>query len=533
MADYAVKVKNVGLMVAEHGYDVTIICTSDAQQAAFWQARLEAGRGTVVAAGGAVVAVDEDWPGGAGNFLGTLYAWRKACLRHKELTGKSLAEELQAGASMAIFHTAGKGTRMAPLPGAENNNKPGVRLAAPGAPSILESVIRQTGAYAKSRKGRLSVFWGDQVFVPSVPVEYEPRYHVDIVCGLGPLPDAEEWARRGLEKYGLIAARADASVVMQLEKVTHEKASAQLAGMEGVVSVGTSLGSFSLSSHFLEALENGFSKELDAKDGKMDTDPHMWMAMTLDEDNYARLAVEKDLFNEAGARAHHQRVTALVGAFDTSAGGLAGLFGAVNVGLGLSWWDYGLLKMYARNSLLLTEDTEDATLARAFFGIPEDGRVGAGSALAACQVDAASVASATSASSGSITGSALCNVCTTELHADRAVLVNVCAKRISAAKGAIAYNIVDDSEDGLTLAEDEVRVGVFTLDAARPYFEMRSNVAEIDGGKAFKDRVCGNAMSFQEVYDVNFGVDVSACGAAAAAAFAALQRSIAPSSQQC
>ena len=30
-----------------------------------------------------------------------------------------------AGKSVAIYHTAGKGTRLAPLPGAENNNKPG------------------------------------------------------------------------------------------------------------------------------------------------------------------------------------------------------------------------------------------------------------------------------------------------------------------------------------------------------------------------------------------------------------------------
>ena len=28
----------------------------------------------------------------------------------------------------ALYHTAGKGTRLAPLPGAENNNKPGVKL---------------------------------------------------------------------------------------------------------------------------------------------------------------------------------------------------------------------------------------------------------------------------------------------------------------------------------------------------------------------------------------------------------------------
>ena len=30
--------------------------------------------------------------------------------------------------TVAIYHTAGKGTRLAPLPGAENNNKPGVKL---------------------------------------------------------------------------------------------------------------------------------------------------------------------------------------------------------------------------------------------------------------------------------------------------------------------------------------------------------------------------------------------------------------------
>ena len=31
--------------------------------------------------------------------------------------------------------------------------------------TILEAVIKQTGVYAPSRRGRLSVFWGDQVRV--------------------------------------------------------------------------------------------------------------------------------------------------------------------------------------------------------------------------------------------------------------------------------------------------------------------------------------------------------------------------------
>lgn len=519
MAAYDVKLANVGIMQAERGYDVTIVCCSDEQQAAFWQAQLEQAKGSVIPAASSVVAVDEDWDGGAGNFLGTLYAWRKACLKHKELTGNDLAAELQAGASVALFHTAGKGTRLAPLPGAENNNKPGVKLPAPGCPSILECVIRQTGAFASSRKGRLSVYWGDQVFVPSVAVEYSSDYHADILCALGPMPSAEDWAARSLEKYGLIASRDDSSVAMMLEKVTHAKATEQLAALTGVDRVGTSLGSFSLSAAFLGALDAGFAPELDAKKGKMDSDPHVWMPMTLGEEDYTKLMLEKGLFDDAGAKAHHARVAGIVGAFGPTTGGLKGMFGSVNVGPEFSWFDYGLLALYSKNGLLLTEDSDDARLARCFFSIPDGARVSSCCSLGSCQVDGVSVAFGSTAASGSVTASAIAGVCTGELTAAGAVLVNVCAKKILAAKGSVAYNVVDHSEEGITLGENEVRVGVFTLDKDRPYFEMRSNVAEIDGGKVFKDRVCGNAMSFSEVYDLNHGVDVTACGAAAKAAF--------------
>lgn len=517
------KVANVGLMTAERGYEVTIVCTSDAQQAAFWQQRLEGAKGTVVPAASAVVAVDEDWPGGAGNFLGTLYAWRKACAKHKELTGRDLAEELRNGASIALFHTAGKGTRMAPLPGGENNNKPGVRLPAPGAPSILESVIRQTGAYAQSRKSRLSVFWGDQVFVPSVGAEYTPQHHADIMCGLGPMPSAEEWAAKSMDKYGLIAADSGANVLMQLEKVTHEQATAQLAGKEGFDRVGTSLGSFSLSAALLTALDSEFAPELGSKAGKMDSDPHLWMAMTLAEESYMRLMIQKKLFGEEDANAHHRRVTSFLEKFEASeaakASGLTGRFGAVNVGTEQSWWDYGLLQLYVQNALLLTKDTEDAMLARLFFGVAEAPRQPTDSSMGECQVDPLSVVTNSRVASGSVAGSCVAHVCAKELRAEGAVLMNVCARKIVAGKGAVAYNVVDSSEEGLVLAENEVRVGVFTLDQAQPYVEMKSNVVEIDGGKVFKDKVCGNKYSFQEVYDHNHGVDVIACAAKATAAF--------------
>ncbi len=76
-----------------------------------------------------VLAVSEDWSSssGAGNGLGTLYAFQKACRVAKDKFGVDLASELMEGkVSAALYHTAGKGTGLAPLPASENNNKPGV-----------------------------------------------------------------------------------------------------------------------------------------------------------------------------------------------------------------------------------------------------------------------------------------------------------------------------------------------------------------------------------------------------------------------
>ncbi len=113
-------------------YDVTIVCTTDDYQAEFWMSKLKTSSSSGDGESGPfplVVAVSEDWtdPSGAGNGLGTLYAWQKACLYAQEHFQVDLATQLSDGSiSAALYHTAGKGTRLAPLPASENNNKPGV-----------------------------------------------------------------------------------------------------------------------------------------------------------------------------------------------------------------------------------------------------------------------------------------------------------------------------------------------------------------------------------------------------------------------
>ena len=76
------------MTLPKNRFDVTIICTTDDHQAEFWMSKLS----DAVKGGGngekkdgddsqfpLVIAVSEDWGGsGAGNGLGTLYAWKKA-----------------------------------------------------------------------------------------------------------------------------------------------------------------------------------------------------------------------------------------------------------------------------------------------------------------------------------------------------------------------------------------------------------------------------------------------------------------------
>ena len=116
--------------------DVTIVCTTDDHQAAYWTKRLSEGVCHSPSSTSAddsspfplVLAVSEDWSaGGAGNGLGTLHAYTKAAKVAKDRHGVDLDTQLREGKiSAALCHTAGKGTRLAPLPASENNNKPGV-----------------------------------------------------------------------------------------------------------------------------------------------------------------------------------------------------------------------------------------------------------------------------------------------------------------------------------------------------------------------------------------------------------------------
>jgi hypothetical protein len=128
-----------------------------------------------------------------------------------------------------------------------------------------------------------------------------------------------------------------------------------LSGLGTISAVGPSLGSFSVSSSMLVALLQEFSAELEHRKGKLDSDPHLWMPMTLQKADYLHLMSQKGI-KEGDAGTHFDRIQTMLARFNSDAANSAmGLFGAVDVGLDICWWDYGLLKLYQRNVLLISE----------------------------------------------------------------------------------------------------------------------------------------------------------------------------------
>ena len=508
-------------ILAVESFTYIVVCCTDASQAQYWTERLESVH-SIVHRGKVICTHEADWNGNAGNGLGTLYAFECAQQIAQDKFQINLQEEMANGASIGLYHIAGKGTRLAPLPGSEINNKPGVQL--PGILqvngvatniSILEAVIKQTGIYAASRPGRLSVFWGDQIFVPSISSSYTPTHEIDIMCTLRSMPSAEEWAAEGLDKYGLIAVNAQGNAA-QVEKVSHATATELLKdGVGTVVSVGTSLGSFSVSTMFILAMMEEYKVELAAKAGSLDTDPHFWMPLTLSRSSYLSIMQQKGV-EEAKAAQQFDRMAAFA---TRLAGGTGGegkegaegnaeskgsasglrLFGAVDVGRDSYWWDYGQLRLYYQNNILATHPSEEASALRQFLGLSDSNRV-VDSTMDGedMTVDDVSCVLSCSSQHGSVVASCLSNVSAVTLNVENSLLVNVTAKKITA-KGSLLYNVVDDSEEGIVLGEGQARADVLI---AGERVVLLCDI-EHDGRVSWKTILPNNSMSFETVWKKN------------------------------
>ena len=480
----------------DEGMDIVIISTSCPKQAAYWQQRLEETRGTVCSRHAEIIVIHEDWPGGAGNALGTFYAFQKA----SEQSGIDLLERQAEGAALAIYHTAGKGTRLAPLAGSEGNNKSGVKL--PGllesstetrVMTILEAVIKQTGIYASSRKGRLSVFWGDQIFVPSTPLPYTADHEADILARIGPSPTAQDWEEHRLQSYGILAIDQKGHA-QQIEKIDFQsyRQLREEKKLHADGGLGISLGSFSLSSLLLSELLALFSEELKKRAGKLDSDPHLWMPLTLDLDTYREVMKRKGC-SPQWSEAHWNRMQCLKDKLG------AKLLGVVDIGIDSYWWDYGQIRHYQNNVLKMTGIGDESSAMRRFFNCERPTHFL--EAPISIQMDGSSRMLRCEIGEGSIRNSILVGVTADKVEVEDSILIDTVAPSIRC-KDCLLYNVID--EDPIALEEHTVRADVVMPDKRHLSFYTKR---DRDGSADWSQVIAPNALSYEELHQLNSEID--------------------------
>jgi hypothetical protein len=431
-----------------------------------------------------ILVVTERWgnPQGAGNGLGTLYAYSEARRLARARFGCDLSDELEKGKTIAIYHTAGKGIRLFPLPLVEGC-KSKVKLPSNFGRShdhfetILEVVLRSSKLFAPSNKGRLLVFWADQLFLPS-QVPLPPSTHISLFSQNGKVPEARRWIQEGWHHYGLIGtdSRGRARQFEKLSPELFQKFSPFFAN-----GFAKSLGCFSLSKELLEALLEEFAEELAAKRAHLDTDHHFWMPLSCDEATYSAVV------HEEGALAHFHRMERFRVNFEKKF--TTPLFGSQDIGSASLFLDYGNLSRFYHNVLSLPADNDLGSILRRFYGLPnprpQSGRL---------FIDSESIVIGSNIREGVISKSVVIGLDAEKVDLHESVVMTSVVHSLSAKK-ALVYSV--DEPGSLKMAEGTLRADLY---CGENYLKLCDRI-ENHPKEEWNRRLPGNPYSWEELYD--------------------------------
>jgi hypothetical protein len=343
------------------GFDVVIIVSSD-NNYKYWEWRLRKTRSQILPKKTKIIYVEEKWNNkdGAGQLLGTLNAFNLADRK------ESLKEMLKKGKSIAIYHTAGKGKRMAPLCGTEKNNKPAIKvpksIAIDGKNKLfssLEAAIYSTQIFAETRGGRISVFWGDQIIIPGGSCKIETKLPIEI---FGIKKEVTPFSKNNWDKnwksYGILIPD-DRNNFSQREKLTWKQISSSSFAKNKKKFLLQSIGCFSVNLDVIILLLYEFKNEIRTKIQKLDTDPHLWMPLTCNLEQYLKYG---------GTKKNWQRINKFKKDYENKIKTNL-LVGAKGLGSETLWCDYGNLAVYYQNIIKILENTKEAKIQRQFFEI--------------------------------------------------------------------------------------------------------------------------------------------------------------------
>ncbi len=467
--------------------EILIITTNSIAQGAFWHRHFDLLSQSFPSRDQMILIIYEDWNGGAGNGLGSLYCYQKARTAALKKYQIDILDKQKQGASVVMYHTAGQGTRLAPLTCSEHNNKSAVKLPGIIANSsiytILDAIIKQTSQYIPHKEGRFSVFWGDQVFLPAKTLSSSFNHHACLLSRSLAMPSEKEWVDLHFDAYGLIASNGNNEPHI-LDKCSYPAVLKLIQEKKICIEngIGQSLGSFSLSFPLTQALLELFKKELEQKTEKWDTDPFFWMPTTLDENTYLSIMQAKKC-PEHVVKAHYQRMQKFKKSFCSQFPD-SPYFSVVDIGKEGYWWDYGTLENYFKNILKLCGTTPEGETMRDFFNVPLGSN---SSCLMNCEIG-----------NGRIENSILVNVKAASLDVKNCVIIN---SKLNTLKGnqSLIYNVQETSP--ITLESNTVRADVSTQDQ---YFKMYTKL-ERDGNTDWTIRLPGNPLSYEELSLINSG----------------------------
>lgn len=491
------------------GPDIVIIVNSEDGQAFFWQERLTGpdgvhGSGEVIKKEAIVISVTEsNWQGGAGNALGTLNGFLQAAVKAEELgliklknhhidTLTSNLISYSRGKSVFMFHTAGKGTRIAPLPGAEANSKPNIKLPdvvntkdGDKLITMLEAIMKVTSIYASTREDRLSVFWGDQIIINELDVSFSHRHHIEIFGELVPLEE-------DIKSYGVLIPGENGDCKVR-EKLPMKEVEKLLP--EGEKNVFRSVGSFTVSLSFLRQLIELEECCLTNHKECLNTDPDWWQPLTSERDEYIMMMSQSGESEEESAAKWDQIQKVWNDFLETSeftSSGLKGKIGFKDIGENSLWWDYGQNLYFLKNMQTLTQSSEEGRTAREFFSLGED--YIKDKEEGDLKVED-SVITLSSIKKGKLKNCVVIGSEIDEIEAENAVIISSRILKIKS-RGALCYNIV---EGEVSLTEGEVLVNVFCPEKGR--IVMKTHI-DRDGKKDWKEKLAGNEYSYSDIHDM-------------------------------
>lgn len=308
-------------------FDAIIVVCSHQKQLKLWEPIVRESLVPFLRDDGQIILLKEEWNGSAGNGLGTLNAlsYLKQSLGFDLKDFESWLRDKKIG----IYHTAGKGTRIAPLSLAEGSNKGGILLphGKKGAITLLEAVVRQTAPYCQKTKQSIYVFWSDQLFFSDLNDVTFIEQEVSIYTIPVEIENQEDWDRQNLDHYGIFVETElklellEKSSFDQLEKIRSKNQK---------VNVYKSLGCFSLSSTMTCRLLHNFESMLDVKNECIDSDPHLWQPLLF------------YLSKQKWPSSINQQLKSQLLLLDIKEGDI----GLVKLPLDTQWIDFGRLNLY-------------------------------------------------------------------------------------------------------------------------------------------------------------------------------------------